>query len=343
MKQARLVLGALAVAGLLVACAAAKSAPGASPEGAESVEGAASASPGAPEGTSTPSVPGPIYVPGPAGPGPRSAQGTSPSHGDAGAGRTTAPGDAPSAPAIASLLEGLRWGMTKDEVVKVHTSVGGVLWKEYDAILAKARVGPEMTAVERERDSAMRAFERTWIEFEGTPTGYDATGLRPEYSYRNKEAVLTLRRPNKARYFFFINNRLWKVYEELTLGEGQPVGKTFADAVNTMNSKFGSPGRILAPEPAAGRPNTTVDWRDHSSHARLVDRSAERKVALVSEDLATLNNLSSLRVNKDANLMEVDPTVAAVTTGANRSDPNAAVPTAGSAPDPKKPPPKKKK
>lgn len=327
MNRSRASVWALAIAVALPACTPPKPAASAEDDPAATPDPAASGTASAPTGPTTIDVPGPAMASG------RSGGGTSgPIAGAA--------GEAPAAPGVAAMLEGgLRWGMSKEEVIKAHTAVGGILWKDYDKRLASASVGPQMKALEQERDSAMRAFERTWVEFGITPTGYDASGLRPEYTYRNQEALLQLQRDGKTRYFFFINNRLWKIYDAVPFASGT-IGKTFADAVNLMNSKLGVRGRILAPEPDKGRTQTQVDWRDNMSHMRLVDRAGEGLTGVALEDLTTLGNLGSLRAVKETNPMAIDPTIAAVT-GGNRVDPNAAPPDPAKDPkDPKKAPPK---
>lgn len=332
--QMTLVLGLGAMLGASIAACTPPKPPAAPDEAATETpaEGSSTASSGSSSGNAGSG----IHVPGPAMPGGKGGGGPT-----GGGAKGSVPGEAPNAPGVATLLDGgIRWGMSKDEVVKAHTAVGGVLWKEYDAKLAKASVGPQMKAIEQERDGAMRAFERTWVEFEGNPTGYDATGLKSEYTYRNKEALLQFQRNGKTRYFFFIQGRLWKIYDAVPLAETGPFGKTFADAVNSMNGKLGVQGRIVAPDPAAGRMLTLVDWRDQSSHMRLVDRSGEGVAGVVLEDLSTLNNLVSLRSTKEANPLEIDPTIAAVTKGDNRTDPNAPGSATQAKPDPKKDPKK---
>jgi len=304
----------------------------AAPEGSGSTSGGSGSSGGSSSGSNGINVPGPVMG------GPSSGGGSGKTGGGA---KGSMPGEAPSAPGVATMLDGgLRWGMSKEEVVKAHTAVNGILWKEYDGKLAKASVGPQMKALEQERDSAMRAFERTWVEFEGNPTGYDATGLKTEYTYKNKEALLQLQRNGKTRFFFFIQGRLWKIYDAVPLGDSGMLGKTFADAVNTTNGKLGVNGRIIAPDAAQGRPHTLVDWRDTSSHMRLVDRTGEGIAGVVLEELSTVNNLASLRSVKEANPLEIDPTIAAVTKGDNRVDPNAPSAASQGKPDPKKDPKK---
>jgi len=245
---------------------------------------------------------------------------------------------------LSSVTEGIKWGVSHAEVLKQYTENGGVIWKDYDEKLSKARVGPEMTAIEAEREEAKRAFGRTYVEFKDTPTGYDATGLKGEYTYRNRESILWISRAGKKRHFFFINDRLWKVYDEIPLSEGGPMGKSYIDAVNKMNAQVGAQGRIQGADAAKGVHATTVDWKDGASHLRVVDRSGEHLVAVIVEDNGTLGNLASLRSNKAEDPTAIDPTIAAVTKG-GLSDPNAAKAAPSGAASGKKPPttpPKKK-
>lgn len=251
-------------------------------------------------------------------------------------------GDAAQAGNLGGYLEGLHWGMSHADVNKVYTQTNGIIWKDYDEKLSKARVGPEMTALESEREQQKGAFTRSYIEFKDTPTGYDTTGIKNEYTYRNKEALMWVQRQGKKRYFFFINDRLWKIYDEVPLSASGMLGANFVDAVNTTVSKVGTQGRILQADPAKGVYQTTVDWKDATNHLRVVDRSGEGVVGVSVEDQATMNSLAQLRANKAEDPTAIDPTILAVTKG-GLSDPNAAQPAAsGSAAPGKKAPAKKK-
>lgn len=247
-------------------------------------------------------------------------------------------GEAPTVASLSAFQDGLRWGMSHADVTKVFTENGGIIWKDYDDKLKKARVGPEMTAIEAEREAKKQAFARSYLEFKDTPTGYDATGIRGEFTYKNRESLMWIEREGKPkRYFFFINDRLWKIYDEVGLSESGAYGHNFTDAVNTMNSKLGAQGRILAVDPAKGVTATTVDYKDGASHLRVIDRSGERLVGVVIEDVSTLANLASLRANKAEDPNAIDPSVAAVTKG-GLSDPNAAAAAPASGKPGSKPP-----
>jgi hypothetical protein len=251
-------------------------------------------------------------------------------------------GDAPQVSSLAAFTDGIKWGTTHAELTKQFTQTGGVLWKDYDEKLAKARVGPEQTALEAEREQAKGAFSRSFIEFKDTPTGYDTTGIKGEFSYKNKEALMWIQRQGKKRYFFFINDRLWKIYDEVPLAEGGPMGAVYLDAVNKLNAQLNAQGRVQKPNEAKGVFTTTTDWKDGTSHLRAVDRG-QGLVAIVVEESSTLANLAALRPNKMPDPNEIDPSITAVTRGTNLSDPNgpSGAPS-GSAAGKKGPPPKKK-
>lgn len=232
-------------------------------------------------------------------------------------------GQPPQVGSLAGYMDGVKWGVSHAELTKQYTDTGGVIWRDYDEKLRKARVGPEQTALEAERESVKAAFARSWTEFKDTPTGLDTTGLRGEYSYRNKEGLMSISRKGKKRYFFFINDRLWKVYDEIPLADGGAMGANFLEAVNTINAQLNAQGHPVAANPEKGVYAPTVEWKDATSHMRAIDRSGERVLGLAVEESATASNIAALRPNKLPDPMEIDPSVLAVTK--NRpSDPNAA-------------------
>ncbi len=264
------------------------------------------------------------------------------SFGGPSAGGKSGKGDPPQVGNLAPFMDGHRWGMSHAELTKRFTETNGVIWKDYDEKLSGARIGPEQTALVAEREQVASAFSRSYIEFKDTPTGYDTTGIRDEYTYNNKESLMWIQRKGKKRYFFFISDRLWKIYDEVPLADGGAFGKTYLDAVNVLVGQVNTQGRVQSPDPAKGISQTTVDWKDGASHLRAVDRSrGENLVGIAVEDGATLSNLAALRPNKPTDPNELDPSIAAVTKGTNRVDPNAVNAPAPSASASKKPPKKK--
>ncbi len=247
--------------------------------------------------------------------------------------------DAPVVGSLATFGDGMRWGMTHAEVIKVYNQVGGLFDKEYDPILSKTQPGPSMEAVEADRENRKTAFAGSFIEFGDTPTGYDATGVKDEFTYRNHESVMSVDKDGKRRYLFFIgappSERLWKIYDEVPLKAGGLYGATYNDAVVKMQTAVGAAPRVVQPS-LTGLKVVSSDWQDTGTHLRLDDRSGDGVVGIVIEDKRTLVALPQLRSVKPIDPLAIDPSVAAITHG-TISDPNAyrAQPDAGT--------PKKKK
>jgi hypothetical protein len=232
--------------------------------------------------------------------------------------------DAPTVTSLGSLMEkDLKWGMTSAQVIDVYNRLNGLFDKEYAPMLAKMQPGVAMQALEAERDNRKAQFERGFTRFLDTPTGWDTTPHKNEFTYKNDEAILPVQKDGKQRIFYFIKGKLWKIYDEIPLKADGVLGETYAAAVTKMNLVLGMPGRIRAANPAKSLDRTTTDWQDASTHLRLVDRSGEHLAGFVLESRDTLSNLDTLRTNKPADPFALDPSIAAITKK-GVSDPNAA-------------------
>jgi hypothetical protein len=232
--------------------------------------------------------------------------------------------DPPTVSSLRSLLEKeLHWGMSHQEVIDVFNNPGGYFDREYAPQIGKLQPGVAMSQLEADRENRKANFARGYSVFLDTPTGYDLTPLHSEYTYRNEEGVEPIFKDGKKRLFFFIKDRLWKVYDEIPLKADGPLGGSFKDVVTKFNGLLAQSGRIR-PGAAAQDPElTTADWQDATTHLRVVDRSGEHLVGVVLEDKTTLNNLATLRANKPVDPFAIDPSISAVTKG-GIIDPNAA-------------------
>lgn len=244
--------------------------------------------------------------------------------------------DAPTVNTLTNYLEEVKWNATQKDLLKTYNEAGGILDKDYDPLLRKVSPGVQMKSLEAERDGLKRAFERSLVEFKDIPTGLDSTALKGEYTYKNRESLMSIQRPGKRRVFFFFGERLWKVYDEVQLGGASGLGATYGEVVTKLGVNVGATGRTVPVDPAKGTLYPTTDWQDAATHMRVVDRTGERIVGIVLEDRSVLQNLSQLRANKPEDLFALDPSIAAVTKG-GISDPNAAAAATGTAkPKPKK-------
>jgi hypothetical protein len=236
-----------------------------------------------------------------------------------------APSDAPSVPTLTGIVEKeIHWGMSHAEVTDAYNKIGGLFDREYASQIRALQPGVQMQQLEADRDSRKANFERAITKFvPDTPTGYDVTPIHAEYTYKNDEMVQRLFKDGKTRFFFYIKDKLWKVYDEIPLKDDGKLGASYQDAITKLNKVLSVAGRIRAANAAQGLERTEVDWQDRTAHLRAIDRSNEHVVALVLEDKSTLQNLSALRSNKPTDPFAIDPSITAVTRG-GISDPNAA-------------------
>jgi hypothetical protein len=210
---------------------------------------------------------------------------------------------------IQMTLSAVIWGLSPAQLAD---RIDKILDDDYRPLYKEVQPGVKMKELDAQIAEDKAAFRRSRVDFGKLPTGLDSGPLRNEYTYNNKEALYSWNRKGDNIYFFFIQERLWKIIEEKALRESSPVGKNYQDAVVKLSAAFGVPGRVTATGSTSGA--VEVDWKDSSTHLRAIQRG-ETAAGFAYEDNSTLANLSSLRTNKAAADNGIDPDVAAVIRG----------------------------
>lgn len=205
---------------------------------------------------------------------------------------------------------GLHWGMTSDQLTRFYDRI---IDRDFAPLYRKAQPGPQTKRLDAAVANAKAAFRRSKVVFGNLPTGVDSTPLKGEYTYQNAESMMHInRRGAGTRYFFFIQDKLWKIYDEVPLGDKRPLGPSYEEALKRLATRYGVVGRVTQPDYAIGRNYMEVDWQDQRTHLRVLDRSGLKIVGVVYEDRSTLANLASLRTNKPKDVSGVDPEVEAL-------------------------------
>lgn len=229
---------------------------------------------------------------------------------------------------IALSPAGMAFGMS---VKQVSEQIDKVLDDVYRPLYKQVSPGVKMKALDAALAEEKSTFRRSRIDFGKLPTGIDASPLKGEYSYLNKEAMMSFTREGRTRYFFFIQDRLWKIVDEHKLSETGPLGKDFKTATDKLAAVYGVPGRVLPADPSKGRMADEVDWKDTSNRLRAV-RRGDSGIALITQELATEMNLATLRPNKPVDDNTIDPAVAAALAKGNPDSGPPPAPEKGKAP-----------
>ncbi len=219
-------------------------------------------------------------------------------------------------------IAGLSWGMTPKQVA---LAIDKMIDDDYRPLYKEVQPGVKMKALDAQLAEDKDQFRRGRIDFGTLPTGIDGTPLRGEFTYQNKESLMTLNHKGQATHFFFIQDKLWKVIDEIKLTDTYPLGKTFQDVAVKLSAKHGVPGRVLPAD--ATRASVEIDWKDPTTHLRVIQRS-DTAIAMAYEDNGTVANLVALRPNKPVADSGIDPSVAAIMRGGGDNGPPVPPPAA---------------
>jgi hypothetical protein len=182
---------------------------------------------------------------------------------------------AASAAEIDKLKGEFKWGMSPDDVMakmvtKIEGTFGERLKKTATDPARQDRVRKEMRA---ETD---KAKQHSLVKFEGQKTGYDVSIIDQEFGHNVSESMLVAKEDNASRYFFFVGDRLYKMF--VAFDKDMLEGKTFKDFGGLMQSRFGKAREVFVDEKTKAGVNHKLDHYVWSSKAgdvlRLVDRSA---------------------------------------------------------------------
>jgi len=207
---------------------------------------------------------------------------------------------------IALSPEGLKFGMSLEAIAKLYDKTFD---DEYLPLYKKAAPGPETEALDAEIKQKKAEVRRSKVDFGNTPTGVDQTAIKGEYSYTNGESMarLTLRSGTES-YFFFFNDRLWKVYDEHKLKKGTPLGDNYAGAVKVLQGKYGAAPKKVPSNFDKGQSFDESQWTTPDMVIRALDRDSIMAVAYA--DRSVQEDLPSRRMNKPKNESEMDKDVA---------------------------------
>ncbi len=210
------------------------------------------------------------------------------------------PQQAPKSEAIAPALAPLKWGMSKDQVMRHFIEE---VKKRYRKKMAKVHDAVEEDRLLHEMRNQIQKIRRSYVRFDGQSTGWDVSFLRDEYTHGNGESMFVYEDERAKNFFFFFNDRLWKWYrafKEEVFG-GVPFDR-FAQA---LEAKFGPALRREGALHPGSEPRRWLEWQDDETRLRAIDNTAFYGFySLVFEEKATLQRLEELRRNARARRRE---------------------------------------
>jgi len=140
--------------------------------------------------------------------------------------------------AVNGLMGNLKWGMTLDQVK------AGVTKKIRDSYVAQRSKLSDPIDQDRLRKAEERdvsALTKSYYTFSGARSPWDVSLIEKEFAHRNDESVLVVWEKKERRFYFFHNERLWKIY--IAFNSEVYADKTFDDFAAAMEARFGAAER----------------------------------------------------------------------------------------------------
>jgi hypothetical protein len=190
----------------------------------------------------------------------------------------------------------IQWGWTPKQVYRhlkkdIEASYQGSISKTTDAI--------EEDRLRHKMAQEAAQIRDSYFEFDGTPSAYDSSYLKGEFTHKNGESLLRVRTKTTQDYFFFIKERLWKRYRAFDASVFE--GATFAQFGNALQERYGKAKKKHGSSSAGEGSGQWYEWKESRVLARAVDNNEFYGFyCLILEDPKTVAQLARLRKNKPA-------------------------------------------
>jgi hypothetical protein len=192
-----------------------------------------------------------------------------------GAASAKAGGAAPAASQeeIKKLKGDFKWGMTSAEVAQ---AVAARIEASYQEKLQKSAGDPTTNdQIRKQMRADIEQAKKNVVRFDGGKTGYDVSIIDEEFSHNMGESMLVAKEETSTRYFFFTDDRLYKMF--IAFDKEMLAGKSFEEFGALMQARFGKAKEVRVEQKGAGAAKAKVDhyeWGGKSGDGlRLVDRS----------------------------------------------------------------------
>ena len=166
--------------------------------------------------------------------------------------------------ALLELMGAFKFGMSKDEVL-------GNLTKQLDdryaeQIAATADIYTQ-DKLRKEKKEELARVTKSYTEFTGKKTGWDVSIIDSEFRHNTDESMLVYWEnqggKNQRRFFFFHDQRLYKMFIALDTKQVEEDQRTFTFFGSLMMQRFGK-GKQETPG--------VITWRTDGFEVRAVDK-----------------------------------------------------------------------
>ncbi len=190
-------------------------------------------------------------------------------------GAPQAAAEAPAKPTpktgVSSILKLLDWGASSADVLAVAKAD---IEAGYADRLKQANGDTfAVDAVLRAQREEFAAVKKTLVQFIGARSGFEASIIADEYRSNEGESMLRIDDANAQRYYFFVDDKLWKIVVAYNSTISRSVA--FPAFVKQVSRKNGRPTEADWVTPPGGtRTMRAAVWADDLTQLTVEDRTA---------------------------------------------------------------------
>ena len=216
---------------------------------------------------------------------------------------------------LAELYGGFKFGMAKDDVLKVLSKQIDERFEE------KIKSTEDITKKDKlraEKKREMGDVQKSYVEFNGKNVGgWDVSIVEGEFAHKTSEAMLDRWEnkdgKNQRRFFFFHEAKLWKMALSVDVSILPEDKRNFETFSGVMQSKYG-PGDV---------DGGTITWYSDEFEVRALDKlKTYTALILAIEEPKTKKQLVALRAEKADKKPETSSVIKAVIDVDNKDKPD---------------------
>ena len=216
--------------------------------------------------------------------------------------------------ALAELLAGYKFGMSKDDVV-------AQLQKQIDEQYEEKIKGTTDIALQdkirKEKKQELARVTASFVTFEGKRTGWDVSIIEAEFAHHTNESMMERWEnqggKNQRRFFFFYDGHLWKMFVSLDVSILPADKKNFDTFSGIMQGKYGA-GLV---------DGGTITWGAGDFEVRAIDRLKDYDaLALVIEDVKVRGQVLAMRDQKKTPDRGTSPMINSIVDKDNKDHPD---------------------